>query len=396
MKAGSLRSRLVGALAAGQRTQFVQAGRGRPLARPGQASKATMPVATAFRTGTAVATQMTTRRRRARKSPEYKAKPKTLKNRIVSTILRSQIKTIPQIFQEMNELDAGSGAASLNNITGATGVVPLYAYCLTTVDRPNTDNGDHFPKFVMYRDSSFGKGSAPVVHGNTSDAPSGAMSGLSRAFLSSIKIRMLLWGRTHKETTYQIQVIRFKKSLYHLNPYVAPDENLSLSTLTAEQLSERKAFWIDYMLRKHTVNPVAISQNLGSRFSKYVEVVYNKSVTIDEQESSFDEQNNEMVTISLPVNRVIQFNHDVDTRYDINTDADRTDSVINTISNDLQDVKRYHKAAVNHNLWLIVRANNTTTTGVGGEDTTEGHGLPPWVPSFDLSFQTNYKLIDAN
>jgi len=338
---------------------------------------------------------MMTRRRPSKKTKEYKPRPR-LVNAVASTILKSSIKTIPQIYQRMNELNVGYGANTMAHDAG--GFVPLHAYCLTTIDRPNADKGNMLPFHYMKQTSEFAQFSTPVVFGNSSGIAAQQVdpfASASKLFLSSVKVRMLFWSRSHKETTYQVQVIRFKKPLYHMNPFTGPDEELSLSALTAEQLAERKAFWLDFQLRKHTVNPVAVSQNLSSRFSKYVEVLYNKSVTISEQESSFDEQNNELITMSLPVNRFMQFNHDVDTRYSQYTDAQRTDEVLNTETTDLADINHYHKAAVNQNLWLIIRSNNAITNGTGGEDTESGHAAPPWIPSYDISFQCNYKVLDA-
>jgi len=315
-----------------------------------------------------------------------------------AAVLKGSIKTIPQIFQLMNEVETGFGSRQLVNAAGATGTVPLQCFCLTTIDRPNADRGDTFAQFTMQRDTSFAKIAHPVVFGSSTGIMAGSpdpFSHASKLFLDSIKIRMLLWGRIHKETTYQIQVFRFKKEGYHINPYTDPDESLSLSLLSAEQLSERKAFWVDFMLRKHSVNPVAISQNIGSRFSKYIQVVYDKTVTIAETESTMDEGNKQLVSMMLPIRRFINFNHDVNSRYDENTDADRTDSVINTTTNDMADTIAYHKARVNHNYWLCVRANNTVTTGVGGENTTSGQDSGVYVPTYDLSFQANYKVLDA-
>jgi len=398
-KAGALRQRAGTAIAARVRDAMVQAGKGRPLARPGQASRTTMPVASASRVGTAVATQMTTRRRPSRSTKAYRAKARPLTASTPAAVLKGSIKTIPQIFQSMNEVEVGYGRDQLVNVAGATGSVPLYAYCLTTIDRPNADMGDHFPVFAMTRDSSFVKGGMPVVFGSSTGIANGnpdPFASASKLFLDSIKIRMLLWGRVHKETTYQVQVFRFKKEGYHINPYTTPDESLSLSLLSAEQLSERKAFWVDYMLRKHSVNPVAISQNVGARFAKYIEVVYDKSVTIAETESTMDEGNKQLVTATLPIRRFLNFNHDVNTRYSENTDADRTDSAINTITNDMADTLFYHKARMNQNYWLCVRANNTVTTGTGGENTTVGQDRDTYVPSYDLSFQCNYKVLDAH
>jgi len=254
--------------------------------------------------------------------------------------------------------------------------------------------------FIMQRDSAFAKvGSLPVVFSSSTGIANGnpdPFASASKLFLDTIKLRLLFWGRIHKETTYDITVFRFKKEGYHINPYTDPDEGVSLSLLTSEQLSERKAFWVDYMLRKHSVNPVAISQNVGARFGKYIEVVYNKNVTIAETESTMDEGNKQLVSMMLPVRRFVNFNHDVNTRYDENTDADRTDSVINTSTNDMADTIQYHKARMNHNYWLCVRANNTVTTGTGGENTTPGENAGVYIPTYDISFQCNYKVLDAH
>jgi len=339
------------------------------------------------------------KRRKPRKTKATQSRPRLQKNQVVSTILRSNIKTIPMIFQSMNELDTGYGANYLTNVVdvvgSTTGRLPLQAFCLTTLDAGTAQGGDRIPQFLLARDTTFSKTTVPVVFGNTAARTPGFNDNVNKLFLSSIKIRMLFWGRINKETTYQVQVMRFRKDAWHINPFVTPEESLSLSTLSADQLSERKAFWLDYQMRKHTVNPVAISQNLSSRFSKYVEVLYNKSLTISEQESSFDEQNNEQITISLPVNRIVSYNSLVDTRYDDQDVLTRTDAVLNTNTSDLQDLISYHKAAVHHNLWLVIRANQTKTTGGAGEDIVAGNGSPPYVPSFDISFQTNYKILDA-
>jgi len=342
---------------------------------------------------------MTTRRRPSRSTPAYRAKARPLTASTPAAVLKGSIKTIPQIYQAMNEVETGYGNRTLGNVFGATGQTPLHTYCLTTIDRPNADRGDHFPQFTLQRDTSFAKGGFPVVFSSSTGIANGnpdPFASASKLFLDSIKVRMLFWGRIHKETTYQVQVFRFKKEAYHINPYTDPDESLSVSLLSAEQLSERKAFWVDYMLRKHSVNPVAISQNVGARFGKYIQVVYDKSVTIAETESTMDEGNKQLVSMTLPIRRFVNFNHDVNTRYDENTDADRTDAVINTSTNDMADTIQYHKARVNHNYWLCIRANNTVTNGVGGENTTEGQNLPPYIPSYDVSFQCNYKVLDAH
>jgi len=371
---------------------------GRP--RKSLGGKTVVPVASAKATATRMASSTTlTRRKPSRSSKTYRAKARPLTASTPAAVLRGSIKTIPQIWQAMNEVELGYGQQQLVNIHGASGVCPLAVYCLTTLDRPNADRGDTIPAMYLGRDTSFTKGGQPVVFGSSTGIANGnpdPFASASKLFLDSIKIRMLFWGRVHKETTYQIQVFRFKKEGYHINPYTTPDESLSLSLLSTEQLSERKAFWIDYMLRKHSVNPVAISQNIGARFGKYIDVVYSKSVTIAETESTMDEGNKQLVTAMLPIRRFLNFNHDVNSRYDENTDADRTDSVINTLTNDMADTVFYHKARVNQNYWLCVRANNTVTTGTGGENTTVGQDSNSYVPTFDLSFQCNYKVLDAH
>jgi len=391
------RAAMLGAAVATRTVGTQRSAPGRP--RKSLGGKTVIPTSTAYASAMRSGSSSTlTRRKPSETSKTYRAKARPLSMSTPAAVLKGSIKTIPQIWQAMNEVETGYGQQELVNVAGATGTVPLAVYCLTTIDRPNADRGDHFPGMYLSRDSSFTKGGQPVVFGSSTGIMAGSpdpFSSASKLFLDSIKIRMLLWGRIHKETTYQIQVFRFKKEGYHINPYTTPDESLSLSLLSAEQLSERKAFWFDYMLRKHSVNPVAVSQNIGARFSKYIEVVYDKKVTIAETESTMDEGNKQFVSATLPIRRFVNFNHDVNSRYDENTDADRTDSVINTVTNDMADTIHYHKARVNHNYWLCVRANNTVTTGTGGENTTVGQNTGVYVPSYDISFQCNYKVLDA-
>ena len=371
---------------------------GRP--RKSLGGKTVIPTSTASASAMRSGSSSTlTRRKPSQTSKTYRAKARPLTASTPAAVLKGSIKTIPQIWQAMNEVETGYGHNSLANVAGATGRVPLTCLCLTTIDRSNADRGDAVAAFYLARDSSFVKGAQPVVYGSSTGIANGnpdPFASASKLFLDSIKIRMLLWGRIHKETTYQIQVFRFKKEGYHINPYTTPDESLSLSLLSPEQLSERKAFYIDYLLRKHSVNPVSISQNIGARFRKYIEVVYDKTLTIAETESTMDEGNKQLVSMNLPIRRFVNFNHDVNSRYDENTDADRTDSVINTITNDMADTVFYHKARMNQNYWLCVRANNTVTTGTGGENTTEGQDSGVYVPTYDLSFQCNYKVLDAH
>jgi len=391
------RAAMLGAAVATRTVGTQRSAPGRP--RKSLGGKTVIPTSTAYASAMRSGSSSTlTRRKPSQTSKTYRAKARPLSMSTPAAVLRGSIKTIPQIYQAMNEVETGYGNRQLLNVAGATGSLPLHCYSLTTIDRPNADRGDTLTQFVMFRDSSFGKGTIPVVFGSATGIMAGSpdpFSHASKLFLDSIKVRMLLWGRIHKETTYDIQVFRFKKEGYHINPYTDPDESLSLSLLSAEQLSERKAFWHDYMLRKHTVNPVAVSQNIGARFAKYVQVVYSKKVTIAETESTMDEGNKQLVSMTLPIRRFINFNHDVNTRYDENTNDDRTDSVINTNTNDMLDTTYYHKARMNQNLWLCVRANNTVTTGTGGENTTVGQDTGVYVPTYDLSFQCNYKLLDA-
>jgi len=392
------RAAMLGAAVATRTVGTQRSAPGRP--RKSLGGKTVIPTSTAYASAMRTGSSSTlTRRKPSKMSKTYRAKARPLTASTPAAVLKGSIKTIPQIFQAMNEVETGYGSRLLSNVAGTLGYVPCHCYCLTTIDRSNASSGDAAPIFYMRRDTSFDKSSIPVVFGSSTGIANGnpdPFSSASKLFLDSIKIRMLMWGRVHKETTYQIQVFRFKKEGYHINPYTDPDESVSLSLLSAEQLSERKAFWHDFMLRKHTVNPVAVSQNMGARFSKYLEVVYDKKVTIAETESTMDEGNKQLVSMTLPIRRFVNFNHDVNTRYDENTDADRTDSVINTNTNDMADTIFYHKARMNHNYWLCVRANNTVTNGAGGENTTVGQDTGVYLPSYDISFQTNYKVLDAH
>jgi hypothetical protein len=301
----------------------------------------------------------------------------------------------------MNELDLGYGAIGLNNtITGNQ--IPLNAFCLTTIDRPNTDLGNNYPMFVLQRDSQFLPiTNLPVVFGNQTDPEVGtatALAATGRLVMSAIRIKLLFWARTAKSTTYDISIIRFKGESQHIAPYLTPEESVAISGLSADQLSERKAFWIDHMLRNMTVNPVALTKDGLSRMKKHYEVLYHKELTIDEHlNNDEDENDRHFETINLPVNMLKNFNYAVNSRYDDNTNEERIDTAINTATNDIYDTKQYHKCSLKSNIWLIIKANNTQTSSVaggGGEViTNDGFVLSPARPSYDISFECKYKTF---
>jgi len=357
----------------------------------------------ATRTSTGVSTQTggtrTITSDRVKKTKAIvKMTPKRLQVKTADQMVRANTRTIKQVFQNMNEIDLGYGAAFLSNAI-AGNLCPLHAYCLTTIDRPNADIGDHYSWFRLNRDSQFGKvTSAPVVFGNQTD-PSGDLALAGRLVMASARIKLLFWARAAKSTTYDISVIRFKGNSQHLVPYLTPEEDLSVSLLSTDQLSERKAFWIDHMLRHLTVNPVALTKDGLSRMRKHYEVLYHKEVTIDEKHGDEDENDRHFEQINLPINCVKNFNYSVNSRYDDNTDEARIDQPINTVNNDIVDAKKYHKCSLSANVWLIIKANNATTSsaaGGGGEVITDsGFQLPPDVPTYDISFECTYKTFST-
>jgi len=327
---------------------------------------------------------------------EVKVTPKRLQVKTPDQMVRANTRTLKQVFQFMNEIDTGYGGIALHNsITGNQS--PLHAFCLTTIDRPNADLGTVYPFHVMRRDSEFfQQNQNPVVYGNMTD-PAGDLGLTGRLVMSSARIKLLLWARTDKSTTYDISIIRFKGNSQHLAPYLTPAESISIAGLSSDQLSERKAFWIDHMLRHLTVNPVALTKDGLSRMRKHYEVLYHKEITIDEKHGDEEENDRHFEQINLPVNMVKNFNYSVNSRYDLNTDEARIDQTINTATNDLTDVNKYHKCSLNANIWLIIKANNATTAssaGAGGEVIVEG-GFPASssVPSYDISFECKYKTF---
>jgi len=322
-----------------------------------------------------------------------KMTPKRLQVKTADQMVRANTRTIKQVFQQMNEIDQGFGNQPLYNIVGDQ--CPLTAYCLTTIDRPNTDVGDHFPRFVLYRSTQFGKDiGAPIVYGNQNEG-TGVLSEAGRLVMESARIKLLFWSREAKSTTYDISIIRFKGNSQHLAPYLTPEEETGVSALSTDQLSERKAFWLDHMLRHLTVNPVALTKDGLSRMRKHYEVLYHKEVTIDEKHGDEDENDRHFEQINLPINCVKNFNYSVNSRYDSNTAEARVDQPINTTSNDLVDNKLYHKCSLNANIWLIIKANNATTSSAEGGG---GEVIPipvsgPTIPTFDISFECKYKTF---
>jgi len=394
LKAGALRRRAVTAIPTAVRAFATQTKKG-----PGRPSTGAMSGGSATATAQGVSTQTgglrTITSTRVKKSKtQFKPTPQRLQVITADQMVRANTRTIKQVFQAMGEIEQGYGALALINNLGTGLQVPLQTFCLTTIDRPNGDLGSHFPLFELRRDSSFARGNSPVVFGNQTE-PSGDLLNAGRLVMASAMIKLLFWARPSKSTTYDVSIIRFKSHASHLQPYIGPEEELSISGLTTDQLSERKAFWIDHLLRHMTVNPVAISKDGLSRMKKHYEVMYHKEITIDERSGDEEQNDHHYEQINLPINVLKNFNYSVNSRYDENTDNQRVDEVINTITNDIVDTKRYHKCSFNSNLWLVIKANNTQTsnytTGEGAE-VNPSQGLPD-VPSYDISFECKYKTF---
>jgi len=401
LKAGALRRRAVTAVPTAVRALATQ------KKSPGRPSTGAMSGGSSVRSGSSVLTQtgsgsatVTSTRVKSSKTI-VKGTPARLQVKSADQMVRANTRTIKQVFQGMNEIDQGFGFFTLqNSINGDQ--TPLHAYCLTTIDRPNTDLGDAYPWFILQRNSQFNKPTQiPVVFGNQTDPEIGtatALAATGRLVMSSARIKLLLWARTAKSTTYDISIIRFKGEAQHLAPYLTPEENLSVAGLSNDQISERKAFWVDHMLRHMTVNPVALTKDGLSRMKKHYEVLYHKEITIDEHlNNDEDENDRHFETINLPVDMLKNFNYAVNSRYDDNTNEQRIDQAINTFTNDIYDVNQYHKCSLKSNIWLIIKANNATTSsleGVGGEViTANGFQNAPAVPSYDLSFECKYKTF---
>jgi len=378
--------------------------------KAGRPSTATMPTlqqaaASAVSAKTGGLRTVTSTRVKSSKT-EVKATPSRLRVITADQMVRANTRTIKQVYQFMNEIDQGYGINALYNVHAAVGnegnsQTPFHAYCLTTIDRPNTDLGTNYPQFVLQRDSSFTRSVNPVVFGNQTDPETGigsiALSATGRLVMASAMIKLLFWARPSKSTTYDVSIIRFKSHASHLQPYIGPEESLAISGLTTDQLSERKAFWIDHLLRHMTVNPVALSKDGLSRMKKHYEVMYHKEITIDERSGDEEQNDHHYEQINLPINVLKNFNYSVNSRYDLNTANDRVDSAINTSTNDLYDVNQYHKCSFNSNIWLIIKANNTVASAYNdapGAEANPGELLPN-VPSYDISFECKYKTFSV-
>jgi len=385
------------AMAQPTRTVATQRSAGRPWG--GSTSKAlSAPTTVSRATATTVATQLPARG--SKKSQKSKAliriPKKSVQVNTVNEMVRAYTRNIYQIYQALNEGESSSGFNKLFNIAGSTAEKPLHFYCLNTLDRPISSVilGDAYPLFKMNADTSFVKDSnIPVVFGNHTGTK--LFTGENNKMLcSSLKIKLQFYGRSHKETTYTVKVIRFKKPYSHMLPYLGPEESTTLTGLQSSQIQERKAVLVDSILRPQTVNPVVISGYALPRVKNVFEVIYSRRITIDELLTDADQTNRDMVSISIPYNKMMDYNHEIDTRYKDQNDGNRVDTALNTSITDLVDTIASSKPKHYQGLWLMVTANNTTSTSEDPlTDPSNVNYDPTRVPSYDVSFRVDYKYI---
>lgn len=326
----------------------------------------------------------------SRKSKEYKKIPKKkVQVNTLTELMNAHMGTVDYVCQKIAENDGSNGAIFLKNIVA--GERPFHVWALNTTDRSASTLGDEYPQFILTQNSDFqkvnGVGAPIVVFGNPPLHIDDTTVPFKLLFDWS-KIKLQLYGRSDRSVNYTIQVIRLRKPYAHLCPYIGNEEALDASVrLTASQLAERKAFWIDSMLRKQTVNNTVLSGYALNRTKKMYEVIYSRNVEVQEAMDYQEEQNRTSLTISLPQKKMINYNYNLDSRYSNVLDATRVDEVLNTATTDIADIQGAHKPAPHSGLFLIITCNNTVTTT---EDATQADAT---LPSYDISFQCRYKSL---
>lgn len=338
-----------------------------------------------------------------KKSREYKKIPKkSVQVDTVSELVKAGINTISKVCQKIAEGDSQTGANFLRNIAGTTSERPCHVYAINTTDRDAGSGalGDAYTQFILTQTGDFlhpvqptgtSDPSPVIVYGNH---PHHTALNSYKVLFADFKCKIQLYGRQNRATKYQIQVIRLRKPFPHLCPYLGSEEALDASVrLTASQLQERRAMWIDNILRPHTVNPSVLTGYALTRVKKMYEVVYNRTVEIEETLADEEQANRTDITISLPVNKMVNYNWEADSRYANQTLADRVDAPLNTDVTDISDLLHGHKLAPHAGLFLVITANNTTTTS---EDSTQGTGatyVAEKLPSYDISWMCRYKAL---
>jgi hypothetical protein len=78
---------------------------------------------------------------------QVKVTPARFTVKTAAQMVRANTRVIKQAFQLMAEVSDGYGAVGLRN-TITNNICPLHAYCLTTIDRPNTDLGNTYPLHI--------------------------------------------------------------------------------------------------------------------------------------------------------------------------------------------------------------------------------------------------------
>jgi len=326
----------------------------------------------------------------SRKSKEYKKIPKKkVQVNTLTELMNAHMTSVDFVCQKVAENDGSNGAIFLRNIVA--GERPFHVWALNTTDRSAITLGDEFPQFILSQNADFtkvtGTGAPIVVFGNPPVHIDNTTVPFKLLF-DWAKVKLQLYGRSDRSVNYTIQVIRLRKPYAHLCPYIGSEEALDASVrCTTSQLAERKAFWIDSMLRKQTVNNTVLSGYALNRTKKMYEVLYSRNVEVQEAMDYQDEQNRTSLTISLPQKKMLNYNYTIDSRYDNQLDAIRVDEALNTATTDIADRLGSHKPAAHSGLFLIITCNNTVTTS---EDPTQADNT---LPSYDISFQCRYKSL---
>lgn len=313
------------------------------------------------------------------------------RRKLMSTIVKANTHYVRYIFQGVKEFD-NHGYYWMSNTVDGLGVrtLPLYMFDLTAAQNANASGNIIYsqPFVRAFMNNADGKIFFQPVNGLTNDgvtlspnlqvetAPSAfAIAGAGyypsvRDILSSINIKLNLWGASHKGTQFYVQIVSISEN--DLIP-----SHLTEASTSQQVTSERTAFY-QGLLKHLTFNPITSSSTIHSRKLK---IIRTWKVEVDPAESSENDPDPHVKTlkISMPIQRMVTYTQ---TAGALNTGADfaeQADYAINT------GHQLTAQTDARRRLYLMIRASNYGTDVENSNVNT---------PSFDMVVRLQHKNLN--
>lgn len=295
-----------------------------------------------------------------------------------NTMLRSLFDHNYYEYKNCNEMESSRGAISVNlDTTSALNkLMPLHVYDLTSIV---TDGQSPVAQYILNFNSSdypFFTTSGSVVQVGANDGGGvPTVQSHNRTIQEYFDVRLELFARETKKTVWNVMLLKLF------------DEDIAPLAAADSTKAKHNNFW-KQLVRPFYTNTLIPSDSriMGDMKGKF-KVLWQKSYTFKDKDSSFDEVQKKTVKIFKKLNQLNKYNESPEQKNynDDNPNTQFVATAAGTTAPFCQLPKR---------IYMVIRANNTTDYNIGTNTWDSGASVPALtdIPSYNIYYRTKHMV----